>query len=80
MENQKLELMLNKIVEVNVKKESCQIKGFLYKNPSNYYIKITEIVSGRGLEIGDVYNLMENSEFQISVSEKPKLMRVSLKS
>jgi len=39
MKSEKLELLINKVVEFN-QPEVCYYKGFLYKNETGYYIKV----------------------------------------
>jgi hypothetical protein len=78
MKNEKLELLLNKVVEFN-QPEVAYYKGFLQKNSGGYYIKVSESIIGSFLERSNVY-LKEGDEQYITKAEKPKLMRVSLKS
>ena len=78
MKIEKLELLLNKVVEFN-QPDVAYYKGFLYKDSRGYYIKVVEGILGH-FEINDKVRLNEGDEQFIIQAEKPKLMRVSLKS
>jgi hypothetical protein len=83
MKNEKFESLLNKVVEYSkseklVSYEFCY-KGFLYKDGGGYYIKIIETIYGNS-EPDDIIYLNTNDEQYIKGSDKPKLMRISLKS
>jgi hypothetical protein len=78
MKNEKLELLLNKVVEFN-KPDVVYCKGFLYKDRAGYYLKVVEGISGF-LSYNDKHRLKGGDEQFIIVADKPKLMRVSLKS
>lgn len=78
MKNEKLESMLNKVVEFN-KPDVVYCKGFLYKDYRGYYLKVVEGISG-WLSYNDKHWLSDGDEEFIIIAEKPKLMRVSLKS
>jgi len=81
MENEKLKLLLNKVVEYNDPKayggKGCHFKAFLYKRNSGYYFKVVEVVSGTDLAFNDLIDLKEGDEKYLIIAEKPKLMRVS---
>ena len=78
MKSEKLELLLNKVVEFN-QPDVAYYKGFLYKNGSGYYIKVVESTLG-SFFLNDKIYLKDGDEQYIVQAEKPKLMRVSLKS
>ena len=78
MKNAKLELLLNKVVELN-QPGVLHCKGFLYKDDNGYYIKIVEDFLGVSHD-NVVLRLKDGDEQYITQSDKPKLMRVSLKS
>jgi len=78
MKNEKLELLLNKVVEFN-QPDVAYYKGFLYKDSNGYYIKVVEGILGKFF-LNDKVRLKEGDEQFIIQAEKPKLMRVSLKS
>lgn len=78
MKNEKLELLLNKVVEFN-KPDVVYCKGFLYKDASGYYLKVVEGISGF-LSYNDKHWLEDGDEQFIIQADKPKLMRISLKS
>jgi hypothetical protein len=79
MKNEKLELLLNKVVEFN-QPEVAYYKGFLYKDDvRGYYIKVVESTLGSFLFNERIY-LKDGDEQYITQADKPKLMRVSLKS
>jgi len=75
---EKLELLLNKVVEFN-QPNVAYYKGFLYKDGNQYYIKVVESTLGSFFYNDKIY-LYEGQEQYIIQAEKPKLMRVSLKS
>lgn len=81
MENEKLKLMLNKVVEYNDPKayggKGCHFKAFLYKNYRGYYFKVVEVLSGTDLAFNDIIYLNEGDEKHLVVADKPKLMRIS---
>lgn len=79
MKNEKLELLLNKVVEYN-KPNVDHYKGFLYKDNGGYYIKIVETIGGTELRVNQFVRLKEDDEQYIIHAEKPKLMRVSMNS
>jgi hypothetical protein len=78
MKNEKLELLLNKVVEFN-QPDVLYCKGFLYKENDKYYIKVVETLIGN-LTINTKYFLKDGDEQYVTQADKPKLMRVSLKS
>lgn len=78
MKNEKLELLLNKVVEFN-QPEVSYYKGFLYKDGQGYYIKVVESTIG-SFFLNDKIRLKNGDEQYIIQADKPKLMRVSLKS
>ena len=82
MKNEKLELLLNKVVEF-YQPDAKHFKGFLYRSGSkDYYIKVVECIAdpkGSTL-INDIVYLKSGDEQFIIQADKPKLMRVSLKS
>lgn len=80
MKSEKLELLLNKVVEYN-KPNEIYVKGFLYKDEvsGEYYLKIVETLLG-SLTFNQRHYLEEGDENLIKQADKPKLMRVSLKS
>lgn len=84
MKNEKLELLLNKVVEYNqpttINSNGCHFKGFLYYDWRGYYIKVIEYISGKDITVDDKVYLKENEEQYIIHADKPKLMKVSLKS
>jgi hypothetical protein len=85
MKDEKLKSMLNKVVEYNDPKayngKGCNFKAFLYKNNiRGYYFKVVEVLSGTDLAFNDIIYLNEGDEKHLVVADKPKLMRVSLKS
>ena len=68
MKNEKLKLLLNKMVEYNDPKayggNGCHFKAFLYKKTSGYYFKVVEVMAGTDLAFNDLYLLrkvMKNS-------------------
>ena len=84
MENEKLELMLNKVVEYNNPKahggKGHNFKAFLYKNQSGYYFKVVEIITGTDVAFNDIIYLKKGDENFLIIADKPKLMKVSKKS
>jgi hypothetical protein len=80
MKNEKLEQLLNKVVEYNQpeteKSKGCNFKGFLYKTYRGYYIKVIEHITGTDIAVGDKIYLKEGEEQYVIHAEKPKLMRV----
>ncbi len=77
MKIEKFERLLNKVVELN-RPNDVYCKGFLYKNNNGYYLKLVE-------DYGDLRNkqaffLKEGDVEFVSQADKPKLMRISLKS
>jgi len=80
MKNEKLELLLNKVVEYN-KPNGVNYKGFLYKDYNdNYFIKVVEIINCPNVKVNEKMYLKTGDEEYIIHAEKPKLMRVSMKS
>ena len=75
MKNEKLELLLNKVVEFN-KPNAVDFKGFLYKDSKGYYIKVVEAISGTDVAEKDILYLKEGEERYVIHADKPKLMRV----
>jgi hypothetical protein len=75
MKNEKLELLLNKVVEFN-KPNAVDFKGFLYKDSKGYYIKVVETISGTDVAEKDILYLKEGEERYVIHADKPKLMRV----
>jgi hypothetical protein len=84
MKNEKLELMLNKVVEYNDPKahggNGHNFKAFLYKNHRGYYFKVVEIITGTDVAFNDIIYLQDGDEDYLVVASKPKLMRISKKS
>ena len=80
MKNEKLELLLNKVVEYNnpaaFDGKGCNYKGFLYKNNGEYYIKVVEYISGTNVAVNELIYLKTGDDEFIIHAEKPKLMRV----
>lgn len=76
----KLELLLNKVVEYH-KPDEIYVKGFLYQDDysGKYYLKIVETMLG-SLTFNQRHYLEDGDEEFIKKADKPKLMRVSLKS
>jgi uncharacterized FlaG/YvyC family protein len=79
MKNEKLELLLNKVVEFN-KPDAVNFKGFLYKDSKGYYIKVVEAISGTDVAEKDILYLKDGEEQYVIHADKPKLMRVDKKS
>jgi hypothetical protein len=82
MKNAKLELLLNKVVEF-YQPDAKHFKGFLYRSGSeDYYIKVVDVILDikNTMLINDVIYLKNGDEQFIIQADKPKLMRVSLKS
>lgn len=77
MKTEKLNLLLNKVVEFH-KPNSIYCKGFLYKDSNGYYIKVVE--DAGTIHTKDIIRLEDGDENFITQAEKPKLMRISLKS
>lgn len=77
MKTEKLNLLLNKVVEFH-KPNSIYCKGFLYKDRSGFYIKVVE--DAGAIQTKDIIRLEDGDEQFITQAEKPKLMRISLKS
>jgi hypothetical protein len=75
---EKLELLMNKVVEFN-KPNILYCKGFLYKDYEGYYIKVVETIVG-SLSLNSKIYLQTGDDAYIVQAEKPKLMRVSMKS
>ena len=84
MKDEKLKLMLNKVVEYNDPKankgKGSHFKAFLYKNNTGYYFKVVEIVNDDNIEFNDIIWLKDGDENLLIVAEHPKLMRISKKS
>lgn len=84
MKNEKLELMLNKVVEYNDPKaysgKGCHFKAFLYKNYNGYYFKVVEVMAGTAVAFNDIIPVKDVDIKFLVVANKPKLMRVSKKS
>jgi len=78
MKSEKLDLLLNKVVEYN-KPDAAHYRGFLYKSGNEYFIKVVEVDNG-DINVNDKEYLTTGEENFITQSDKPKLMRVSLKS
>jgi hypothetical protein len=79
MKIEKLDALLNKVVEYN-QPGKCRFKGFLYHSYSGYYIKVVETVDGTDIAVDDLLYLKKGEEEYVTHAEKPKLMRVSMKS
>jgi len=82
MENEKLKLLLNKVVEYNNPKandgKGRHFKAFLYKNRmGEYYFKVVETLIDFSINFDDIIYLNEGDENYLIVAAKPKLMRVS---
>jgi hypothetical protein len=75
MKSEKLELLLNKVVEYN-KLDGDHYKGFLYKNSGGYYIKVVETISGTQWHDGVKVNLEDGADEFITHAAKPTLMVV----
>jgi len=84
MKNEKLKLMLNKVVEFNDPKayegKGCNFKAFLYKDNSGYYFKVVEIMAGTDLAFNDIIYLKDGDDKFLVVADKPKLMTIRKKS
>ncbi len=80
MKNDKLELLLNKVVEYNnpaaYDGKGCNLKGFLYKDSQGYYIKVIEHISGTDIAVNDKIRFKLSDDEFIIHAEKPKLMVV----
>ena len=81
MKNEKLKLLLNKVVEYNNPKanggKGCHFKAFLYKNNHGYYFKVVEVITGIDIAFNDLIDLKKGDENLLIVADTPKLMRVS---
>ena len=76
MKNEKLDLMLNKVVEFN-DPQNAHFKAFLYKNNVGvYYFKIIEILRG-DMSFNDIITLNKGDENFLIIAEKPKLMVIT---
>lgn len=69
--------LVNKLVEYKTELE--HLKGFLFKDGSNFYIKIIDVIKGYH-QLDECYYLQEFEFDNITHAESPKLMRVSMKS
>jgi len=80
MKNEKFESLLNKVVEYH-RPDEIYVKGFLYYDSwtDKYYLKIVETMLG-SLTFNQKHYLKEGDEEFLKKADKPKLMRVSLKS
>lgn len=80
METKKLNFLLNKVVELNRPNE-IYVKGFLYFDnyADSYYLKIVEVMLG-SLIFNERYYLKKGDDKLLVKADKPKLMRVSMKS
>jgi len=82
MENEKLKLLLNKVVEFNNPKanggKGRHFKAFLYKNGTDhYYFKVVETLIDFSINFNDIIYLNEGDENFLIIAAKPKLMKVS---
>jgi len=82
MENEKLKLMLNKVVEYNNPKSNDgkgrHFKAFLYKNKrGEFYFKVVETLIDFTINFDDKIYLNDGDEDYLIIAAKPKLMRVS---
>ena len=82
MENEKLKLLLNKVVEYNNPKANSgkgrHFKAFLYKNKrGEFYFKVVETLIDFSINFDDIIYLNEGDENYLIIAAKPKLMRVS---
>ena len=75
--NEKLNSLINKLVEL--KTETDHLKGFLFREGSDYYVKPIEVYSGNAKEAGKFW-LEESHVDSVKFAESPKLMKVSMKS
>ena len=73
MKIEKLELLLNKVVEFN-KPDAVHFKGFLYKDSRGYYIKVLEAISGTDVAEQDILYLKEGEEQYLIQADKPKVL------
>lgn len=84
MKNEKLKLMLNKVVEYNNPKankgKGSHFKAFLYKNSHGYYFKVVEIVNDNNISFNNIIYLKDGDEKFLIIADKPRLMRISKKS
>ncbi len=78
MKNEKLDLLLNKMVEFAQPNDN-HFKGFLYKDVYGYYIKVIEPFESV-FNINEKVYLTNGQEEFILFASKPKLMVVSMKS
>ncbi len=82
MKNEKLKLLLNKVVEYNNPKandgKGRHFKAFLYKDGMNrYYFKVVETLVDFSINFNDIIYLNDEDENFLIIAAKPKLMRVS---
>lgn len=82
MKNEKLKLLLNKVVEYNNPKankgKGKHFKAFLYKNKRDeFYFKVVETLIDFSINFDDIIYLNEGDENYLIIAAKPKLMRVS---
>lgn len=81
MENEKLKLLLNKVVEYNNPKandgKGKHFKAFLYKDYQGYYFKVVETLIDFTINFDDIIYLSDGDENYLIIAAKPKLMRVS---
>jgi len=76
MKNEKLDLMLNKVVEYDNPKAD-HFKAFLYKNKNgDYYFKIIEILRG-DMSFNDIITLKNGDVKFLIIAAKPKLMVIT---
>jgi hypothetical protein len=80
MKNEEFKSLLNKVVEFH-KPDEIYVKGFLYKDDHSgeYYLKIVETILG-SMSFNQKHYLKKGDEKFVKQADKPKLMRVSLKS
>ncbi|MFA5366374.1 MAG: hypothetical protein WC333_00425 [Dehalococcoidia bacterium] len=80
MKTENLDLLLNKVVEYN-QPGKCRFKGFLYKDRNGqHYIKVIETFSGTDIAVDDKLVIRKGEGKYVASTDKPKLMRVSMKS
>ena len=77
MKSEKLNLLKNKVVEFH-KPDTLYCKGFLYQDTDGYYVKVVE--DGDNVRTKDIIRVNEGDDKFITQADKPKLMRISLKS
>lgn len=77
MKSEKLDLMLNKVVEYNNAKKKSHFKAFLYKNQNGYYFKVIEVLSGTDISFNDIIKVNKADVKSVTIAQKPKLMVVS---